>query len=201
MACRITPRSGGDSSPLVGATPTTKHSGCSTRNAAARSATIGIPLRTPSSTSPASRPAFVLSMTDVISYRSDWRTSPFAVLPSISAKLPSQKTVALGRVGPLVDEDIEAPGVEAQRRRRDRPDQSRSTVIEASPISIGVTGHPTGPRARPAYGDSGSRRSPSPPNALVRPSRSSTVTVSAECPLRLSGDGTFSAKWMHTPAS
>ena len=67
MASRITARSGGDSSPLVGATPTTKHSGCSVCNAAARSATIGIPLRTPSSTSPASRPAFVLSMTDVIS--------------------------------------------------------------------------------------------------------------------------------------
>ena len=50
---------------------------------------------TPSSTSPASRPAFVLSMTEVISYRSDWRTSPLAVLPSISAKLTSQKTVAL----------------------------------------------------------------------------------------------------------
>jgi EmrB/QacA subfamily drug resistance transporter len=34
----------------------------------------------------------------------------------------------------------------------------------------------------------------------VNPSRSSTVTVSAEWPLRLSGDGTFSWKWMHTPA-
>src|SRR4029079_15836106 len=76
---------------------------------------------------------FVPSMTDVISYRSDWRTKPFAVLPSISAKLPSQKTVARDRVEPLVDEDIEAPGVEARRRRRDRPDHSRTAVIEASP--------------------------------------------------------------------
>ena len=96
IASRITARSGGDNSPLVGATPTTKHAGC-LASASVRSATIGIPLLTPSSTSPASRPALVLSMTDVISYRSDWRTSPFAVLPSISAKLPSQNTVAFGR--------------------------------------------------------------------------------------------------------
>ena len=34
----------------------------------------------------------------------------------------------------------------------------------------------------------------SPPSAVVSPSRSSTVTVSAECPLRRNGDGTFSAK-------
>ena len=27
------------------------------------------------------------------------------------------------------------------------------------------------------------------------------MTVSAECPLRLSGDDTLSRKWMHTPAS
>jgi len=33
------------------------------------------------------------------------------------------------------------------------------------------------------------------PRALVSPSRSSTVTVSAEWPRRLSRDGTFSAKW------
>ena len=43
--------------------------------------------------------------------------------------------------------------------------------------------------------------SPSPAaKALVNPSRSATVTVSAEWPLRRSGDGTFSTKWMHTPA-
>jgi hypothetical protein len=41
----------------------------------------------------------------------------------------------------------------------------------------------------------------SPPRARVSPSRSSTVTVSAECPRWLSRDGTFSAKWMQTPAS
>jgi hypothetical protein len=35
---------------------------------------------------------------------------------------------------------------------------------------------------------------------LASPSRSATVTVSAEWPLRRSGDGTFSAKWMQTPA-
>ena len=35
--------------------------------------------------------------------------------------------------------------------------------------------------------------------ALVNPSRSATVTVSAVA-ARRSGDGTFSAKWMHTPA-
>jgi hypothetical protein len=34
----------------------------------------------------------------------------------------------------------------------------------------------------------------SPPSALVRPSKSATVTVSAECPLRRSADGTLSAK-------
>jgi CO dehydrogenase flavoprotein C-terminal domain len=37
-------------------------------------------------------------------------------------------------------------------------------------------------------------------SASVNPSRSSTVTVSSEWPLRRSGDGTFSRKWMHTPA-
>src|ERR687892_1464391 len=37
-------------------------------------------------------------------------------------------------------------------------------------------------------------------SASVNPSRSSTVTVSAEWPLRRSGDGTFSRKWMQTPA-
>src|SRR5918994_4533762 len=37
-------------------------------------------------------------------------------------------------------------------------------------------------------------------SAFVKPSRSSTVTVSAEWALRRSGDGTFSRKWMHTPA-
>ena len=37
-------------------------------------------------------------------------------------------------------------------------------------------------------------------SASVNASTSSTVTVSAECPLRLSGDGTFSRKWIHTPA-
>ena len=88
-------------------------------------------------------------MTEVISYRSDWRTNPFAVLPSISAKLPSQKTVALDRVGPVMDEDIEAPGVEAQRRRRDRPDHSRSSVIEACRSALGLPEHPT-----PGSGDS-----------------------------------------------
>ena len=36
--------------------------------------------------------------------------------------------------------------------------------------------------------------------ALVSPSSSATVTVSAEWPLRRSGDGTFAAKWMQTPA-
>src|SRR3954468_5791524 len=35
----------------------------------------------------------------------------------------------------------------------------------------------------------------------TRPSRSATVTVSAEWPLRRSNVGTFSRKWMHTPAS
>src|ERR687891_253969 len=35
-------------------------------------------------------------------------------------------------------------------------------------------------------------------SACVNPSRSSTVTVSAEWPLRRSGDGTFSREWMHT---
>jgi hypothetical protein len=38
------------------------------------------------------------------------------------------------------------------------------------------------------------------PSALVNPSRSATVTVRAEWPLRRRADGTFSAKWMHTPA-
>ena len=44
------------------------------------------------------------------------------------------------------------------------------------------------------------RRRQGPVSTSVSPSRSSTVTVSAEWPLRLSGDGTFSWKWMQTPA-
>jgi len=40
----------------------------------------------------------------------------------------------------------------------------------------------------------------SPPRARVSPRKSSTVTVSAEWPRLLSRDGTFSAKWMQTPA-
>jgi hypothetical protein len=37
----------------------------------------------------------------------------------------------------------------AQRRRRDHPDRKRSTVSEASPISIGVERQLTGRRGRP----------------------------------------------------
>ena len=58
--------------------------------AAARSVTIGMPLATPSSTIPASRPALWLSTTARISKASQWRTSPWAVLPSRPAKCPSQ---------------------------------------------------------------------------------------------------------------
>ncbi len=43
-----------------------------------------------------------------------------------------------------------------------------------------------------AEGTAGS--SLSPPNAVVRPCMSATVTVSAEWPVRRNGDGTFSAK-------
>src|SRR5580704_12892495 len=52
-----------------------------------------------------------------------------------------------------------------------------------------------------AQGEEALDASPCPaPKALVNPSRSATVTVSAEWPLRRNGEGTFSAKWMHTPA-
>ena len=56
-----------------------------------------------------------------------------------------------------------------------------------------------GSSAGAAQGGEALDASPSPAaKALVNPSRSATVTVSAEWPLRRSGDGTFSAKWMHT---
>src|SRR5579862_7399713 len=59
-----------------------------------------------------------------------------------------------------------------------------------------------GSSARAAQGGEALDASPRPAaRALVNPSRSATVTVSAEWPLRRSGDGTFSAKWMQTPAS
>src|ERR1700726_3751615 len=58
-----------------------------------------------------------------------------------------------------------------------------------------------GSSAGAAQGEEAPDASPCPaPKALVNPSRSATVTVSAEWPFRRSGDGTFSAKWMHTPA-
>ncbi len=51
---------------------------------------MGMPLGLSPSTTPASSPACWLSMTETIRYRSEWRTSPFAVLPSSAPKLASQ---------------------------------------------------------------------------------------------------------------
>jgi hypothetical protein len=58
--------------------------------ASERSRQTGIPFGTPSSTMPVSRPACSLSMTERISYFSECRTSPFAVLPSIAPKFAWQ---------------------------------------------------------------------------------------------------------------
>lgn len=58
-----------------------------------------------------------------------------------------------------------------------------------------------GPPGGAAQGEEAPDASPRPaPKALVNPSRSATVTVSAEWPLRRSGDGTFSANWSRWPA-
>ncbi len=92
MASSMTARSAGESRPVAGAMPKMKKSGTRAAKAiaSARSAQIGIPFGTSSSTSPESRPAFVLSMTERISYFSEYRTRPLPVLPSMRPKLPSQ---------------------------------------------------------------------------------------------------------------
>ena len=84
MASSTTPRWCGESRPLSGATPRMKKSGTrpASAMASARSAQIGMPFGTSSRYSPASAPAFVLSITERISYFSEWRTRPLAVLPS-----------------------------------------------------------------------------------------------------------------------
>ena len=48
---------------------------------------MGMPFGSSSSTSPASSPDFSLSITERISYFSEWRTRPLAVLPSHGAEV------------------------------------------------------------------------------------------------------------------
>ncbi len=84
IASSTTPRSRRESMPLSGATPMMKKSGTRPQRAiaSARSAQSGMPFGFSSRYSPASSPAFVLSITARISYFSECRTRPLAVLPS-----------------------------------------------------------------------------------------------------------------------
>ena len=58
--------------------------------AASRSSQIGIPFGSSPNTAPASSPDWVLSITAAIRYRSEYRTRPLAVLPSMAPKFASQ---------------------------------------------------------------------------------------------------------------
>ena len=97
IASSTTPRWCGESRPLRGATPRMKKSGTwpARAMASARSAQIGIPLGTSSRYAPESSPALVLSITERISYFSECRTRPLAVLPSGVPKNASEYTTAV----------------------------------------------------------------------------------------------------------
>jgi len=79
------------------ATPTIIVAGLSgsLESASPSPAKTGIPFFRPSRTSPASRPAVVLSRTPRIRYRREYRTRPFAVFPIVRPKAPSQRISAL----------------------------------------------------------------------------------------------------------
>src|ERR1700733_1479062 len=90
-----------------------------------------------------------------------------------------------------------APAVASSRELR-----GCDRLATRSPDRVLLGERCAGSSAGAAQGEEALDASPCPaPKASVNPSRSATVTVSAEWPLRRSGDGTFSAKWMHTPAS
>ena len=119
MARSTTARWSAESSPLDGAMPNTNQSGRppDAPGTASSPATTGMPFGPSPRTCPASAPACVLSITATIRNRSECRTRPLAVLPSVRPKFPSQYTTAVGRAGGGV-----SPGARATRRDVDDGD-------------------------------------------------------------------------------